>query len=151
MSEDDTQESTDESRQWTRSVDRGALIHVSDIVYTVFATMELVLRQYLSSKRAQEIEGLREVVEQIITDEDVLFAWSIVSVNWEEEEAKVLLRMIAEHWITMRGFSFASAVVERYKHSAKKNVQKSKGVRKQLQKPGSNVKKLQVEGSNIDS
>ncbi len=154
MSEEDTgdtAESMDESEERTRSVDRGTLIHVNDMIYTVFATMELVLRRYLNGRRAREIDGLQEVTEHITTDEDVLFGWSIVSASWGEEEAKVLLHMIAEHWMKMRGFSFASALVERYKQLAKKNVQKSKGVRKQLQNPGSNIKKLQVPGSNIDS
>lgn len=41
--------------------------------------------------------------------------------------------MIAEHWLTLRGFSLASAFIEKYKQQAKKNVQKSKGIRNQLQ------------------
>ncbi len=82
MSEDDVDESMDESGEWTRAVDRGALIHVSDMVYTVFATMELVLRWYLNSRRAHETDGLQKVTERIVSDEDVVFAWSIMSLNW---------------------------------------------------------------------
>ena len=63
----------------------------------------------------------------------MLFYWSIISVNWEEETAEVLLCMIVEHWITLRGVSTASALIEKYKQQSKKNVQKSKGVRKRLQ------------------
>lgn len=54
-----------------------------------------------------------------------------MSVSWEPEVADVLLQMIAEHWLTLKGFSTASAFVEKYKQLAKKNVQKS--IRKQLQ------------------
>ena len=40
----------------------------------------------------------------IINDENVFFAWSIVSASWQEEEAQAM-KIIAEHWITLRGFS----------------------------------------------
>ena len=51
----------------------------------------------------------------------------------EETAAEELFKMIVAHWITLRGFSFAGALLEKYKQLNKKNVQKSKGVRKQLQ------------------
>jgi len=35
-----------------------------------------------------------------------------VSTDWEEEESDVLLQMIIEQWVTVRGFSFTSAFVE---------------------------------------
>ena len=133
MNEEDTGECIDESEEWTRSVDRGGLIHVNDMVYHVFATMELVLREYLNGRRAQDSDELQEVTKLIVNNENVLFGWSIVSASWEEEAASVVLHMIAEHWLKLRGFSLASALVEKYKQSAKKNDQKSKGIRKQLQ------------------
>ena len=149
MNEEDTEECMDESVEWTRSVDRGGLIHVSDVVYEVFVRMELVLRQYLNGRRACELDQLQQVTQLIVGDEQVLFGWSVVSMSWEEEEASVLLRMIAEHWLNLRGFSLASSLVEKYKQSVKKNVQKSKGIRKQLQ--GSTAKKGQVPESSVDS
>lgn len=122
----------DESEEWTMAIDRGGLKHIDDNTYMVFATMELVLRQYLSSKKASEIPGLQEVTEKMTSCEDVLFHWSMVSVNWGEEESRILLHMIAEHWLKLRGFSFASALVEKYKQTQKKSIQKSKALRKQL-------------------
>ena len=53
----------------------------------------------------------------------------MISADWEEAEA-VLLQMIIEHWVTVRGFSYASAFLEKYKRANKKTVQKSKGTRK---------------------
>lgn len=131
MVEDSPEECTDESSDWTKSVDRGGLIHVSDIVYCVFESMELVIRRYFSTEMARTT-GLLNVVDKILDDEDVLFAWSIVSASWVEEKLE-LLRLIAEQYVTMRGFSFASSIMERYKKRERKGVQKSKGVRKQLQ------------------
>ena len=40
----------------------------------------------------------------------------MVSVNWEEEESTELLQKIIEHWVTVCGFSFAGAFLEKYKY-----------------------------------
>ena len=73
-----------------------------------------------------------ELQEKITSDDDVLFFWEIVSAGWEVEESQVLLKLIAEHYITIRGFSFVSGLLEKYKQAHKRSIQKSKGVRKQL-------------------
>ena len=104
------------------------------MTYAVFADMELVTRQYINSRPARDVNML-SVVDLIMQDENVLFSWSITSASWDPEIAKVLLKLIAEHYVNMRGFSFAKSVMELYKKKAKQNVQKSKGLRKQLQTP----------------
>lgn len=118
------------TQAWTNAIDRGGLKHINNMTYMLFVSMELELRKHLS---VSESLGVKEkATESISKDEDVLFYWSLVSVNWEEEDAKTLLCMIIEHWITIQGFSNASAFMEKYKQAHKKGVQKSKGVRKQL-------------------
>ena len=57
-------------------------------------------------------------------------------------KVKPFLVMIIDMWITVRGFSFASAWIEKYKSANKKSVQKSKGVRKQLVPPPTNIQNL---------
>ena len=59
------------------------------------------------------------MIECILSDEDVLFYWTIVAAEWEEEAEKTLLRMICELWITIRGFSFADSWLEMYSHKRK--------------------------------
>ena len=61
-----------------------------------------------------------------------MFYWELISGMWEVEERDTLLQMIIEQWITIRGFSYASAWMECHKQMAKKGVQKSKGIRKKL-------------------
>ena len=73
-----------------------------------------------------------ELQEKITSDDDVLFFWEIVSTGWEVEESQALLKLIAEHYITIRGLSFVSGLLEKYKQAHKRSIQKSKGVRKQL-------------------
>ena len=52
--------------------------------------------------------------------------------SWKEDVADKILNMIVDLWITIRGFSLASAWVEQFKAHSKKTLQKSKGLRKQL-------------------
>ena len=61
-------------------------------------------------------------------NEDVQFFWSIIGADWDENCGSVLLQMLVSQWVKIRGFSFASAWIEKYKTT----IQKSKGVRKQL-------------------
>ena len=72
------------------------------------------------------------MTDNILKNEDVLFYWSMLSADWSEGNAEVLIHIVIELWITIRGFSYVSAWMEKYKASQKKTVQKSKGVRKQL-------------------
>ena len=52
--------------------------------------------------------------------------------EWDGEIARSLLKLIMEHWITIRGYSQASAFLEHYKQSVRAGVQKPKGIRKKL-------------------
>ena len=53
-------------------------------------------------------------MEKMLHDEDVLFYWSMISADWEEE-ADVLLQMVIEHWVIVRGLSYTSDFLEKYK------------------------------------
>ena len=68
-------------------------------------------------------------------NENVKFYWLIVGVDFEEDNKAVhseLLKRIMELFVTMRGFSYASAWLEKYKQGTKKCTQKSKGLRKKI-------------------
>jgi len=124
---------THASEDWTDIMDRGGLKHVTDMVYMLFVSMEMELRHHLHPAKMNESSDLKAMAtKSIIENEDVTFYWSILALNWEENEAGALLQMIVEHWITIRGFSFTSGFMEKYKCKNKKSVQKSKGLRKNL-------------------
>ena len=125
---DDGEEEHDTSCNWIDMIDRGGLTHVNNVTYNAFLSMELALRRHLT----EQPPNFREVAEIIKNDDDVQFFWSLVAADWEEEEAQALLSLTIQLWITIRGFSFASSWVEKFKTEQKKSVQKSKGVRKQL-------------------
>ena len=121
------------SEEWTDAIDRGGLIHVNDMLYMFFNAMEEEVRRNINEKIASEDEGIKETIIQKINDnEDATFYWSLLAVNWETKEATTLREFITRHWVTIRGFSNASACMEKYKQRNKKTTQKSKGLRKNL-------------------
>ena len=114
-------------------MDRGGLIHVSDTIFSFFAAMELIVKLHYQADNPLLSNGLKDrIVTTVQEDEDVLFYWSLVSSNWVEEATQSLFSLIVQHWITIRGFSFASSFVEEYKKAQKKTLEKSKGIRKKL-------------------
>ena len=50
-----------------------------------------------------------ELLSSIASNEDVLFYWSRLSADADEEDAQTLLKMVVELWVTIRGFAFASS------------------------------------------
>ena len=102
-------------------------------MYQLLVAMELELRRHFTATNASTNESLKDVAyKEILENEDVLFYWTVISVNWDSTESTELFKMIVEHYITVRGFSFASSFMEQYKQSEKKSTQKSKGLRKKL-------------------
>ena len=129
MNDVDGDEMHDDSDDWMDSIDRGGLKHITQMVYLLFTSIELVLRHYLEG---QDQPSLTMVKDKIIEDKGVQSCWSTIAVDWEDEMATLLLNMIVDTWIKIRGHSTARAWLESYKLQQKKSVQKSKGIRKQL-------------------
>ena len=67
-------------------------------------------------------------MKDILLNEDVLFYWTISTTDFEKDDEEVhdmLLKMIVELYFTMRGFSYASMWIEKFKKSSKKSTQHS--------------------------
>lgn len=92
--------------------------------------MELEFRRHIDVTNDSAIKS--KAMDGILKNDDVQVYWELLSMEWEEEIASILLKQIVEHWITVRGYSQASAFLEHYKQSVKVGVQKSKGLRKKL-------------------
>ena len=48
------------------------------------------------------------LLQAILTDENVIDSYGIISEEWEDDEAQVLLKLIVELWITIHGFLFSA-------------------------------------------
>ena len=129
-----SQDSMPSSSDWIKSVDRGGLIHVTEQAYIVFSAIEEVVRTHLRIQNIRKIaDGEKhELTQEVQASEDVQFHWCILAVDMSVEVSELLLKMIIEMWITIRGFSFAKCYMELYKQREKKITQRSKGLRKEL-------------------
>ena len=80
-------------------------------------------------------EGKSATIDFVLSNNDVQFYWSMLSVNIEEEEHNSeLLWHIVQLWLMIRGFSISKAWMEDYKCAPKSGTAKSKGLRKNLKK-----------------
>ena len=113
------------------AVDRGGLTRVNNITFQLFLAMEDGFRSLLSAAPASC--NLTKCVEGLTANEDVQCFWSLMSVDWTESCAEILLEMIVREWVKIRGFSLTSAYMETLKCQQQKTTQKSKELRKQLQ------------------
>ena len=97
----------------------------------VFQSMEEVVREHLRKSNMQSLSlsgGKHILIGKITSDEDVRFNWCIAAADFGEAEEKILLEMIVELWVTIRGFYFVSGWIEQYKQANKKTLQKSKAL-----------------------
>lgn len=129
-------------KDWIMKVNRGGLFVVSDNVYETFLAIEIIERTYLKDinnpfNKAIDIDTLVQIV---LADDDVQFWWSLVCATLENDLANVLLEKIARLWITLRGFSFSSAIVEQYKQSTKSSLKRKRSLRNDLKQKSSTTK-----------
>lgn len=121
----------DDSSDWLDLKNRGGLNHVSQNMFLLISSMEIEVKSHLTKSIAGNDFNLKEMLSsKIMSNENVENYWETLSANWGEKESEILLSMIVDHWITIRGFAYTSAWMERYKSSVHKKVQKSKGIRK---------------------
>lgn len=131
LNESKEEDHYDESSDWLCIKDRGGLNHITHNLFMLMCAMELEVKHHINSTKAQPDSFMKEELKRKLTaNDDVGQYWDVLSINWTEEDGKLLLSMIIDHWITVRGFAYTSMWMEKYKNSARKKVQKSKGIRK---------------------
>lgn len=130
-SEEDSSEDHYSTDDWLKTIDRGGLTKVNQKCYRFFYTMEMEIRNNIISteNETSAFEGLLAI---ICEDVDVVFFWSVCTQELSEEERIELLKIVASQYITVRGYSFARSILEKFKQRSQKTVQKSKGLRKEI-------------------
>ena len=123
---DDGDEESVPSAEWIDLRNRGGLTHVNELTFQVFLAMELEFRKHLSAQKTPNFKT--DVSTKLKQNEDVQFYWSTVSGDWDETVSEELLEEIVKLFTTIRGFSYASAWVEKYKTANAKTLEKSKGL-----------------------
>lgn len=122
------------AEEWTELLDRGGLWRIRETTFHFFCALEEEVQVQLKFL-PESASARKKMIKAILAGEDVQFYWLIVTADFKsdkDEVQSILLSMIAELYLTMRGFSFASTWIELYKQSAKKSTQKSKSLRRDL-------------------
>ena len=119
-----------ESSDWVCIKDRGGLNHLSYGMYMLMCSLEIEVKHHIKTNVKPDKFNTKDVFRKLMTNEDVEHYWDTLSINWSEEDRVLLLSMIIDHWITVRGFAYTSAWMEKYKNTEHKKVQRSKGIRK---------------------
>ena len=83
------------SADWIRAVDCGCLIHINNMTFELFLSMEQSIRRCV--KAGQELGDARS---QLKEDENVLFYWSILTANQCDDVDTTILEMVVDLWIT---------------------------------------------------
>ena len=127
------------AEEWTNMVDRGGLVHVNEITYGLFISLENDIRDCLKSLSTDVPEPSSDqkttIAHRLVNNDDVQFYWSMISADFEVDDSETqytLLKMIVELYITIRGFSYSNAWMEKFKQKEKKTTQKSKSLRRKL-------------------
>lgn len=71
-------------------------------------------------------------MDAVLANEELLFQWTIVSADVDDDIASEVLKRLGKLYLTVRGFAFASSCLEMYKMRHKQQLQKSKGLRRKV-------------------
>ena len=110
----------DYTKEWTKKINRGGLFELSDNTFQLFQAIELALCHRLVTRlRDEDSEDKTAIIiNSVAQDEEVLFYWSMNSIDIAEEtHSTELLSNIISLWVTIRGFSIASTWMEEYKRA----------------------------------
>ena len=133
---------------WVEIIDRGGLFKVSDRVYCFFLELELSLYPHLRKQLEinQSNSSKEELLRTVESDEDVQFAWSLLTVDLTHSESSTLSKDVIQLWTTIRGYSIAAQFMEDYfmedyKQATRQSTKAKKSLRKELLDAGKGLQK----------
>ena len=119
---------------WLELVNQGGLFRVWDDVFKFFMEFELymypMLRKMLDGSDTDQSKD--KLMHAIRSDEDVLFAWSLLTIHLPEIVSHRLLTDFIQLWMTIRGYAIASRLVEDFKAAINQTAKGKKPLHKQL-------------------
>ena len=120
---------------WVNISNRGGLFILCHGAYWLFRDVELLLWLFVEKVNTSEAcLDDKMAIECIVADESIQFTWSKMDVVISKpSDSTLLLSEIVQNWITLRGFSYASSILEAYKRAKGCAIAKEKGVQKELQ------------------
>ena len=126
----DSDSSCGNCEERTVKVNRGGLCHIKEATFNVFLAIEEELKECLHS--LTETPKRDEIIQTFTANDDVEFYWLIATAHFDIDDDQELFNKIVELYVTVRGFSCASAWLEKYKQKTKESTQRSKSLRRNL-------------------
>ena len=84
----------------------GGQDHVSYGMYILMCSLEIEVKHHIKTNAKPNTKDV--LTRKLMINEDEHY-WDTLSINWSEEDRVLLLSMIIDHWITVRGFAYTSA------------------------------------------
>ena len=108
-------------------------MQITEDAHQLFCAIEYCMRSQLHTSNMCSMDStfLSRLTNSVLANSEVQFQWACIG-NVDEGAGETCLEMIVHKWITIRGFSFANAVMEQYKQENKKRIAKSKSLRTKL-------------------
>jgi len=123
------------AEDWTNLLDRGGLCHINEDTYMFFVAMEEEVQLNLQALQVKTIgqDNLKKkLLDSIAANENVLYYWSLLTEDVNDNDATKAFSMISNLWVTIRKLTFVSAWMELHKQALQKGLQKSQALRKTL-------------------
>ena len=121
-----------EQAKWTESVDRGGLIHITEMFFHCLHSIEMVCRSVLDKECSKLSDIKQTIAAKAMDDVDVRFYWDLAVGMTSVTVSDEILHQIIDLYTTVRGNSFTKGFMEKYKQQNKKGTQKAKALRKKL-------------------
>ena len=119
-----------ESAQWTEAIDRGGLVHITDMFYQCLVAIEQVCKSFLGGDVSQLTDIRTKIIDKALSDVDVRFYWDLAVGLTAVDISEELLKMVVDLFTIVRSHAFTKGYMEMYKRSNKKGTQKAKALRK---------------------
>lgn len=124
-----------DSTKWTSTSNRGGLCEITDMAYTLFKDVEILIYPKIEEAiRCKVNVPIEDIKQAAIEDADILFIWSIIAVYLPQDSAQGLLSKIIEEWIVVRGHSVGKKWMDAHKKEKASGTKGKKSLRKELRK-----------------
>ena len=112
----DNEELEDFVQRWMESVNRGSLKILKVQAYDFFKQVELcVYREIEHQTKTTGQVNPDGIIQTAFANVEIQFLWCLLVLDLNEEENNVLFAAVTKLWVTIRGHSYAAALVEKYK------------------------------------
>ncbi len=119
--------------EWTRIVDRGGLFHCTQEFIAMLVLIEKQIKNSIEHTSSQlPLDKLKTDLMKCTSTNSTWTECFATSSEYKTQQND-LFKIVINEYLTLRGFSFTSRWMEKYKYKNKKNITKTKSLRTKLQ------------------